>query len=176
MVVVVAMNSLSLVQMKLVCNASEALRRIAEATTREGLPFLSPIDPGKKPFVSRIDGARFRIWKWPSRARGRNQLVPILHGQITDEEGGSVLTGSFRLHPFSRMLPWFIGAVTLALSALIWLNDSDLRARTFAILLLVACITSALFAFRKQKTQLRDEDQVLKFLRNLLAELVEEVP
>jgi hypothetical protein len=167
------MNSLSGVQLKLVCNAAEALRRIAEATTPEGLPFLSPIDPGKKPFVSRIDGTRFRLWKWPSRARGRNQLVPVLHGQVMDEEGGSVLTGSFRLHPFSRLLPWFIGVVTLALSALIWFHDSDLRAKTFAILLLVVCIASALFAFRKQKTQRHDEDQVVTFVRDVLAEFVE---
>src|SRR5438045_9277361 len=106
------MNSLLRIQIKLACPASEALQRISAATTREGLPFLSPIDPGKKPFVSRIDGARFRIWKWPSRARGRNQLVPILHGQITDEEGGSVLTGSFRLQPFLRMLAWCLGSFT----------------------------------------------------------------
>jgi len=167
------MNSLSRVQMKLVCNASEALRRIAEATTPEELPFLSPIDPGKKPFVSRIDGTRFRIWKWPTRARGRSQLVPILHGQVMDEDGGSVLTGSFRLHPFSRGLPWFIGVVTLAMSALILFHDSNLRARILAILLLVACIASALFAFRKQKSQRRDEDQVIRFLREMLGEFVE---
>jgi hypothetical protein len=157
--------------MRLFCNAAEALRRISDATTREGLPFLSPIDPGKKPFVSRIDGTKFRLWKWPSRARGRNQLVPILHAEVSDAEGGSILTGSFRLHPFSRLLPWFIAIVTLALSAMIWFRDTDLRARLFAILLLVTCIVSAFFAFRKRRSQLHDEDQVLTFLEGLLSDV-----
>jgi hypothetical protein len=61
----------------------------------------------------------------------------------------------------------------LAMSALIWFHDSNLRARIFAILLLVACIASALFAFRKQKSQRHDEDQVIRFLRDMLGELVE---
>jgi hypothetical protein len=166
------MNSLSPVQITLACSAAEALRRISHATTREGLPFLSPIDPGSKPFVSRIDGTRFRLWKWPSRARGRNQLVPILHAQVTDAEGGSILTGIFRLHPFSRLLPWFIALVTLALSAIIWFRDSDFRARLLAILLLITFIVSAFFAFRRRRTQLHDQDQVLKFLKELLADVL----
>jgi len=166
------MNSASRVQMKLVCDAKEALRRISQATTREGLPFLSPIDPGKKPFVSRIDGSRFRLWKWPSRARGRNQLVPILHGEVADADGGSILTGNFRLHPFSRLLPWFIASVTLALSTVIWFRDTEVRARLFAVLLLVTLILSTLFAFRKRRTQMHDEDQVLKFLEELLADVL----
>jgi len=165
------MNSLSRIQMKLACPASEALQRISAATTEEDFPFLSPIDPGKKPFVSRIDGSRFRIWKWPTRARGRNQLVPILHAEVTDSDAGSVLTGSFRLHPFSRLLPWFIAIVTLALSALIWFRGNDRAARLFAIVLLLLFISSVFFAFRKRRTQLHEEDQILKFLENILAEV-----
>ena len=166
------MDPLPSIQMRLRCPASLALQRIAQATTREGLPFLSPFDPRDKPFLSSIDGIAFRIWKWPSRTGGRNQLVPILHAQVTDSDGGSVVSGSFRLHPFSRLLPWFMAFVMLAVSAMVWFQGrGSMGARLLAILFLVMFVSSLLFAFRRRKSQLQAEDQILKFLEDVLADV-----
>ena len=166
------MDPIPRIQIRLRCPASLALQRIAQATTREGLPFLSPFDPRDKPFLSRIDGIEFRIWRWPSRTGGRNQLVPILHAELTDTDGGSILSGTFRLHPFSRLLPWFMAFVMLAISAMVWFQGrGSVGARLFAILFLVMFVSSLLFAFRRQKSQLQAEDQILKFLEDVLAEV-----
>jgi hypothetical protein len=166
------MDPIPRIQIRLRCPASLALQRIALATTREGLPFLSPFDPRDKPFLSRIDGIEFCIWRWPSRTGGRNQLVPILHAELTDTDGGSILSGTFRLHPFSRWLPWFMALVMLAISAMVWFQGrGSVGARLFAILFLVMFVSSLLFAFRRQKSQLQAEDQILKFLEDVLAEV-----
>jgi hypothetical protein len=170
--VVGEMDPLPRIQIRLSCPAALALQRIAQATTKEGLPFLSPFDPREKPFLSRIDGIEFRIWKWPSRTGGRNQLVPILHAELTDIDGGSILSGTFRLHPFSRLLPWFMALVMLAISAMVWFQGrGSMGIRLCAVLFLVILVSCLLFAFRKRTAQLQAENQILKFLENVLADL-----
>jgi hypothetical protein len=158
------------IRVQLRCPASAALQRISEATAEEGLPFLSPARPRDKAFLSRIDGAKFRLWKWPSGSRG-NRLVPILHAEITDADGGSILTGSFRLHPFARFLPIFTALVMLGIAATIWIQGSGIRAAVFAIFCLLMSVASVLFAFQNQRPQTQEEEQIRKFLENVFADV-----
>lgn len=132
------------------CPASLALHRIAQATTREGLPFLSPFYPRDKPFLSRIDGIEFRIWKWPSRHR--EPVAGISWSQYP-------ACGVHRHRRRQHLERDFSTASVLQIASLVhgFRDVGDIRpglvrgsrqhgARLFAILFLVMFVSSLLFA------------------------------
>jgi len=157
--------------MQLKCPASTVFRRISEATAGEGLLFLSPTRRRDKPFLSKINRAGFRLWKWPSNSRGGNQLVPVLHSEVKDTDGGSILTGSFRLHPFAKALPWFMAVVLLGMAATVWFLGRGIGARLFAVFFLLMSVGAVLFAFQDRAPQTKDEDEIIAFLEHLFADV-----
>jgi hypothetical protein len=55
---------------------------------------------------------------------------------------------------------------------MVWFQGrGSMGARLFAILFLVMFVSSLLFAFRRRKSQLQAEDQILKFLEKVLADV-----
>ena len=160
------------VRWHLQCEASVALQRISEATAREGLPFLSPTRPRDRSFLSRIMGSAFRILKWPSGSRRGGRLVPILHGEVRNADGGSLLSSCFRLHPFSRIFPWFMATVMLGMAATIWLHDSSVLGRLFAAFALLMSAGALLFAFQDRRPQRQEVEEILQFLRSLFQDVL----
>ena len=62
--------------------------------------------------------------------------------------------------------------VMLAISAMVWFQGrGSMGARLFAILFLVMFVSALLVAFRRRKSQLQTEDQILKFLEDVLADV-----
>jgi hypothetical protein len=59
----------------------------------------------------------------------------------------------------------------LILSALIWMQGGRRQSTVVTILLLLLFVAASLFAFRKRKAQLRDENQVLEFLHGVLEDV-----
>jgi hypothetical protein len=165
------MNPPRTVEMRLRCPSSVALRRISEATAEEGFPFLSPTRPRDKVFLSKVNGSEFRIWRWPSKSRGGNQLVPVLHAEVRASDDGSSLTGAFRLHPFAKALPWFMALVLLGIAATVWFQSRNVEGWLFAAFFLLMAVGAILFAFQDRSPRLREEDEIIQFLENLFADV-----
>ena len=94
--------------------------------------------------------------------------MPILHGELKDEDGGCRLVGSFRLHPFSLAFPWFMAIVMFGTSATIWLHDGSVKGRLFAAAFaLLMAVGALLLAFQDRTPQKQEEQEILQFLKSL---------
>ena len=98
--------------------------------------------------------------------------MPILHAEVRDVDGGSLLSGGFRLHPFSRIFPWFMATVMLGMAATIWLHDGSVPGRLFAAFALLMSVGALLFAFQDRKPQRQEEEEIQRFLRSLLEDVL----
>ena len=98
-------------------------------------------------------------------------MVPILQAEIHDTVGGSILTGSFRLHPFARFLPWFMALVLLGIAATVWIQSHNLQGWLFTAFFLLMAVGAVLFTFQDRSPRLREEEEILQFLENVLADI-----
>jgi hypothetical protein len=161
----------SSIEFQMRCSASEALQRIIDGTAREGLLYLEPTRPRYREFLSRVSGNRFRIWKWSARGRGRrNQLVPMLRGEVRDTEGGSELRARFVLHPFAKIWPPLAPIIFLGIAATVWFQSSDLKGKLFAgFSLLFACFLG--FSALSGRGRKQEEAQITQFVEKLFRDV-----
>ena len=168
----IKLNTERSIEFQLRCSASEALQRIIEATAREGLPYMEPMRPRDREFLSRVSGTKFRIWKWSARRRGRgNEMVPILRGEVKDGEHGSELSAVFVLHPFSKIGPPIMTLVFLGIAVTVWLQAKGLLDRLLAGLFMVF---GGLLAFRlfTGRGRERAEMQITQFANRLFRDVL----
>jgi hypothetical protein len=154
-------------ELQMRCSASEALQRIKDATAQEGLPFLEPVRPKYREFISHVSGNRFRIWKWSTRGRGRrNLLVPMLRGAVRDTEHGSELSASFVLHPFAKIWPPLMVAILLGIAGTVWFQARDLVGKIAAgFVLLFGCFLG--FGVLAGNGREQEESQIAQFVDKL---------
>ena len=155
------------VEFQMLCSASEALQRIIDGTAREGLPYLEPTRPKDREFLSRVNGNRFRIWKWSVRHRGRrNELIPMLRGEVKDTQGGSDLRARFVLHPFAVIWPPLSVLILAGITGVVWFQAHDLKGRIFTgFSLLFTCLWS--FRLIASKGREQEEMQIARFAEKL---------
>jgi hypothetical protein len=153
------------------CSAAEALQRIIDGTAREGLPYLEPTRPRYRDFLSRVSGNRFRIWKWSTRGRGRrNELIPMLRGEVRDTEGGSDLRARFVLHPFAVIWPPLSVLILAGITAIVWFQARDLGGRLFTgFFLLFSCFWS--FRLIAGQGRKQEETQIAQFVEKLFRDV-----
>lgn len=151
----------------------DVLLAIDDATARESLPFISSVrypQERAKEFVAKRSGGRFRVWKVPSATRRRqNVCTPYLHGTVTVAPLGSVLRGSFALHPFNRIQ----ALLPLVALAFVWLvGDMDQGGRLLLGLIsfvVMAIDLSVILASRRLRPA--EEGDIVRFLHDLFPDV-----
>lgn len=153
-----------------IARASEdVLWAINDATARESIPFISTVrypQERAKEFVAKISRGKLRIWKVPSATRGRqNVCTPYLHGTVADTHGGSVLRGSFALHPFNRLQ----ALLPLIALSFVWLvGDMGQRGRWLLGLISVVVVALEISVIAGARRIRRGEERdIVQFLRDL---------
>jgi len=158
------------VDIHLSSSAPAVLSKIRSATEREGLPFISASrwpQQTEKGFVSAISGNRFRIWKVPSSSKSRQNLCyPYLYGTVRDCESGSNLTGSFALHPFTKVM---VLLPLLAIAAPLWLwIEMSTKTLVLSIAVTAICLFVALaMAGGVKRLRALEEEDIVGFLFGL---------
>jgi hypothetical protein len=82
---------------------AECRKRLGSATDLGGMA-LSWDSNGPGPVVGEFRGAVFRLH---TKKYYKNSFAPFLYGKLTEEDGGTTVEGSFRMHPFIRLFMVF---------------------------------------------------------------------
>jgi len=166
------MRNVKTVSIQISRPASEVLERIAAASEREILPFISASrypQQREKEFVSRVRGNRFRIWKVPSSSRSRQSIcIPCLHGVVASLEGGSRLTGAFSPHPFQKilvLLPWVI-----LVPILLWAPKSPGILLLLSVLPIVLLVVETTIVRASMRLLPKEQQDIVQFLLTLFSE------
>jgi hypothetical protein len=98
-------------------SVAECRARLGSATDLGGMA-LSWDAEGPGAVVGQFRGLVFRLH---TRKYYQNSFAPFFYGQLLAEDGGAILEGSFRMHPFARlfMLFWFVLLILFGLAAII---------------------------------------------------------
>lgn len=151
----------------------DVLLAIDDATARESLPFISTVAYPQelaKQFVAKRWGNRFRVWRVPSATRRRqNVCMPYLHGTVTAIPLGSVLRGSFALHPFNRVQ----ALLPLVALGFVWVvGDMGQRGRLvlgLVSIVVLAIELSVILASRRLCSA--EEGDIVRFLQDLFPDV-----
>ena len=98
---------------------------------------------GTSEVLGRIRGMSFRLQK---RRYYRNSFAPFFYGQFASADGGTIITGEFKMHPFVRvfMAFWFSFLAVFVLAALLLPSRGQPEAAGGrAFMLLVAGVLAA---------------------------------
>jgi hypothetical protein len=98
-------------------SVAECRARLGSATDLGGMA-LSWDAAGPAAVVGEFRGEVFRLH---TKKYYQNAFAPFLYGKLSAVEGGAVLDGTFRLHPFARMfmLLWFALLAVFAVAPII---------------------------------------------------------
>jgi hypothetical protein len=96
---------------------AECRARLGSATDLGGLA-LSWDAQGPGPVMGEFRGSMFRLH---TKKYYSNAFAPFFYGKLTAVEGGAILEGSFRMHPFARlfMVFWLSFLLLFGLAAII---------------------------------------------------------
>jgi hypothetical protein len=98
-------------------SVAECRARLGSATDLRGFALSWDAD-GPEKVVGEFRGSVFRLH---TRKYYDNSFAPFFYGELQSAEGGSILEGCFRLHPFVRLftLFWYSFILIFAAGALI---------------------------------------------------------
>jgi hypothetical protein len=157
------------IELRINKGASVVLEQIVAATEREILPFVSasryPMQT-EKTFVGKVSGSRFRIWKVPSASRSRQNIChPYLRGEVKDSGAGSILSGSFSLHPFDIV----VAVIPLATVVTVLFGSQRIGAAVIGFALFFLIIDLIIITGIR-RIRPREEQDIVQFLVALFPE------
>ena len=97
----------------------ECKARLASSVDAERLGFSWSGYAGSRPILGRLRDTSFRLQK---RRYYRNSFAPFFFGRFVASDGGTLIEGEFRMHPFVKvfMIVWFsflgVFSVTIVLT------------------------------------------------------------
>jgi hypothetical protein len=96
---------------------SECRSRLESAVDAGGFAFSLSGYAGSKEILGKIHERNFRLQK---RRSYQNSFAPFFYGKFTPSDGGTLIKGEFRLHPFVRafMAFWFSFLTIFVIAAL----------------------------------------------------------
>ncbi len=109
-------NRKNFVTLKTRLSLADCKARLADAVDIQRLAFTRSGYAGSKPIIGRFRAETFRLQK---RRSYRNSSAPYFYGKFVPTEGGTLIEGKFRIHPFARafMFYWFGFLAVFALLA-----------------------------------------------------------
>jgi hypothetical protein len=144
--------------------------RLASSTDLRGLA-LSWSAEGPGAVVGEFRGSVFRLH---TRKYYSNSFAPFFYGKLKEVDGGTILEGGFRMHPFVRLFMVFslsfvllfgLGAIIVPAPA--HPASSTGRSWFFAGLALVAILSVGLVLFGKQLGR-GDQEVIYSYLKSTL--------
>ena len=149
----------------------ECRARLTAAMDVEQLAFSLSGYTGSKPILGRLRDTTFRLQK--RRSYG-NSFAPFFFGHFVALEGGTLIEGHFKMHPFVRafMVFWFLFLGLFAVAALVLPSRGQPEAPWGRAALLLGVVAMAAFGAGLKKLGAwlgqAEEGSILEFLKTTL--------
>jgi len=149
----------------------ECKARLASSVDAERLGFSWSGYAGSRPILGKLRGATFRLQK---RRYYRNSFAPFFFGRFVAADGGTLIEGEFRMHPFVKvfMVVWFsfLSVFSVIVLISVFARQADVQGSPVLGLVIPAGMAAFGIALVKFGRWLgrSEETAIVAFLKNTL--------